>query len=218
VLIALERATTAKKLMMSILDYFGDNYSSSGNEQVLKKRAKACFERFGTVLLIIDEVQHLNARRTEQSDVTDSLKRLLDDGVVPIVFLGTDDAREMFTRNLQLSGRLIAPCDFDKLSLVSPRDRGLLAGYATLLDQAIVDKKVMPERAGLDDPWILGCLHAITDGVIGRVSRLVAIALEIALQRDATRVEVYDLALAVDRWAIPNAFVSTNPFLRGRPQ
>lgn len=99
VLISLERATTAKKLMMSILDYFGDNYSSSGNEQVLKKRVKACFERFGTELLIIDEVQHLNARRTDQSDVTDSLKRLLDDGVVPIVFLGTDEATELFQRN-----------------------------------------------------------------------------------------------------------------------
>lgn len=218
VLIALERATTAKKLMMSILDYFGDNYSSHGNEQTLKKRVKACFERFGTELLIIDEVQHLNVRHNSQSDVTDSLKRLLDDGVVPIVFLGTDDALDLFTRNLQLSGRLIAPCDFQKLRVDSPRDRSLLAGYATLLDQAIVEKGIVPELSGFKDPWVLGCLFKVSDGVVGRVSRLVGAALEIALHRDATRVEIYDLSLAVDRWAIPNAFVHANPFLQERPQ
>jgi hypothetical protein len=57
-------------------------------------------------------------------------------------------------------------------------------------------------------------LHAVTDGVIGRVSRLVEIALEIALRRNAPRIEKYDLALAVDRWAIPNGITESNPFLR----
>lgn len=213
VYIALERATTAKKLMMSILDFFGDHYSGSGNEQTLKKRVKACFERFGTELLIIDEVQHLNTRRTDQGDVTDSLKRLLDDGIVPIVFLGTDEAADLFQRNLQLNGRLVAPCDFNKLDFESPADRGLLGGYALLLDQALVEQEIVPKRSGLDDPWILGCLHTVSDGVIGRVSRLVSVALEVALRRDATRLEIRDLAEAVDRWAIPNAFCETNPFL-----
>lgn len=217
VYIALERATTAKKLMMSILDFFGDNYSSSGNEQTLKKRVKACFERFGVELLIIDEVQHLNTRRLDQGDVTDSLKRLLDDGVVPIVFLGTDEAEDLFQRNLQLNGRLLAPCDFKKLVFERPSDRNLLGGYARLLDQALVDKGVMPKLSGLDDPWVLGCFHAVSDGVIGRVSRLVCVALEIALRRDATRLEIGDFAEAVDRWAIPNAFCEANPFLGKRP-
>lgn len=217
VLIALERATTAKKLMMSILDFFGDNYSSSGNEQTLKKRVKACFERFGTELLIIDEVQHLNARVSDKNDVTDSLKRLLDDGVVPIVFLGTDDAEDLFTRNLQLSGRLIVPCDFRALTLSSPADRSLLAGYVTLLDRAIVEQRILPNLSGLNDPWVLGCLHAVSSGVIGRVSRLVGAALEIALRRDASQLETSDLADAVDRWAIPNAICQTNPFLQARP-
>ncbi len=216
VLIALERATTAKKLMMSILDYFGDNYSAYGNEQTLKKRVKACFERFGTELLIIDEVQHLNACYSRQNDVTDSLKRLLDDGVVPIAFLGTDDALDLFTRNLQLSGRLIAPCDFKKLEVESKRDRDLLAGYVTLLDLALVEKGVMPELSRLNDEQVLGDLFAVSGGVIGRISRLVAVALEFALRRGANRLEVEDLALAVDRWAIPNAFCDTNPFLRER--
>jgi hypothetical protein len=44
------------------------------------------------------------------------------------------------------------------------------------------------------------------------------VALEIALSRSATRIERYDLALAVDRWAIPNGLTRSNPFLKeGRP-
>lgn len=50
--------------------------------------------------------------------------------------------------------------------------------------------------------------------MIGRVSRLIGAALEIALPRGASRLERYDLALAVDRWAIPNGIVKSNPFLK----
>ncbi len=214
VLVPMERAATPKRLMVSILNYFGDPYASQGTEHALKMRVKACFERFQTDLLIIDEIQHLNYRNFERSDVTDSLKRLLDDGVVPIIFLGTGEANGLFTRNVQLGGRLVAPCDFKPLDLRSPTDRGLLAGYARLLDESMVQRGILQESSGLDDPWVLGCLHAITNGVIGRVSRLIGAALEIALPRGASRIERYDLALAVDRWAIPNGITKSNPFLK----
>ena len=48
--------------------------------------------------------------------------------------------------------------------------------------------------------------------MVGRVSRLAQAALEIAIRRGAARLEPYDLAEAVDRWAIPQAFVESNPF------
>jgi hypothetical protein len=214
VLVPLERAATPKRLMISILNYFGDPFASYGTEQALKMRVKACFKRFGTVLLIIDEIQHLNYRNSERSDVTDSLKRLLDDGVVPIIFLGTEEANDLFTRNVQLGGRLMAPCDFKPLDLRSKADRALLANYAMLLDQALVQCGIVEELSGLDDEWVLSCLHAVSSGVIGRVSRLIGAALEIALPRGASRVERYDLALAVDRWAIPNGITKSNPFLK----
>ena len=214
VYVVLEKAATSKNLMMSILEYFGDPYSSHGNEQVLKRRVKLCFERFKTMLMIIDEVQHLNYRSYAKNDVTDSLKRLLDDGVVPIVFMGNEEAEELFTKNIQLASRLIAPCDFKKLDLVNPADRGLFAGYVTKLDQAMVEKRILPELSNLQDPWVLTQFYIVSDGVVGRISRLMLIALEIALRRGASRIERYDLALAVDRWAIPNNVTKLNPFLQ----
>lgn len=211
VYVPLERAATAKKLMTSILDYFGDPYSHAGNEMLLRKRVYACFERFGTLLLIIDEVQHLNYRRTERNDVTDSLKGFLDGGVVPVVFLGTDDAFDLFTKNRQLTGRLLPPCDFIALRRSDANDRQLLGGYVDALDDAIVRHGLMRRHAGLADPWVWGCLHAVSAGVIGRISRLLLIALESAIRRGAECIEIYDLALAVDQWAIP-AFIDHNPF------
>lgn len=215
VYISLERAGTAKKLMISILEYFGDSYSSSGNEQVLKSRVIKCFQTFGTLLLIIDEVQHLNYQVSLRNDVTDSLKRLLDGGVVPIVFMGTEEAEGLFTRSVQLSSRLLPPCDFKALSLNSQEDRSLFAGYLKLLDQAIVSKRILPNLSGLDNPETVECFFLMASGVVGRASRLLSVALEQALRRGCAQIEREDLALAVDRWAIPNGICKTNPFYRG---
>jgi hypothetical protein len=215
VLVPLERATTTKKLMTAILTAFGDPFASSGTEVKLKSRVYACFERLGTRLLIIDEVQHLRFRSTVLSDATDTLKRLLDDGVLPIVFLGTDDAQDMFTRNLQFNGRLLPPCDFKRLDPKAAIDRSHFKAFLEELDVEIHEAGILPMKAGLHNPRIAGCLHAIADGVIGRVSRLLFVALEIALRRGADCIEVYDLALATDRWALPQGFVKSNPFRSG---
>lgn len=212
--IDLERGSTSKKLMMSILDKFGDPYASHGNELTLKRRAFACFERFKTELLIVDEVQHLNFRNGLKNDVTDTLKGMLDGGVVPMVFLGTEDAEQMFRRNLQLNGRLLAPCDLLPLDSRNADDRRLFAAFVGRLEQAVVDCDVLPEPSGLGEAGLLPGLFEVSQGIVGRVSRLFQAALEIAIRRRASRLEAYDLALAVDRWAIPQSFVKTNPIRR----
>ncbi|WP_233247598.1 TniB family NTP-binding protein [Caulobacter endophyticus] len=216
VLVPLDRATTSRKLFSSILQYFGDEFTISATEAVLKERAYKFLRRFKTLLLIIDEVQHLTSAGSG-GDVTDSLKRLLDDGVVPVVFLGTIEGKSLFTRNLQLSGRLLSPCDYRELSSQSATDRGLLSRFAEELDLAIVHKGLMRRPAGLSHPWISGCLHEVSAGVIGRISRIMYVALEIARRRHADCIEVFDLALAVDRWALEQGFTARNPFRSTSP-
>lgn len=213
--VSLEQYATSRKLMVSILKKFGDQRAEEGNEMQLRSRAYACFERLGTKLLFVDEVQHLLSRGLAQSDVTDSLKGFLDGGVVPVVFLGTDEGESLFTRNKQLSGRLLPPSDFTPLGRDHQQDRLLLAGYVRALDEAIVDKGMVMQHAALDHPWIRGCLHDVSAGVIGRISRLLSIALENANRRAADCIEVHDLAIAVDHWAIPGGFVDVNPFRQG---
>lgn len=214
--IDLERYSTSKKLMMSILAAFGDPYASHGNELMLKRRAMACFRRFRTELLICDEVQHLNYRNGLKNDVTDTLKGLLDAGVVPMVFLGTDEAAEMFRRNLQLNGRLLPPCDLSVLSARREEDRALFSRFVAELERAVVDQRVLPQQSALNSAGVMPALFEVSGGVIGRVSRLFQVALEVAIRRDGLRLEVQDLSWAIDHWAVEQAFVTHNPLRSGR--
>ncbi|MFC4442046.1 TniB family NTP-binding protein [Caulobacter henricii] len=212
--IQLEKAATARKLYVSLLAELGDARPESGTEQGLRQRVLDYLERLGVELLIIDEVQHLNFRINAQNDVTDALKVFLDAGVVPIVFLGTQEAESMFRRNVQLSNRLLPPCDLLPLDKNDPADRKTLAKFVSHLNREIVKVGLMPTIGSLDDAITLSCLYEASGGVIGRVATLFEHALEIATRRGASRIETYDLALAVDRWAIPLGLVSINPFRR----
>lgn len=210
----LEKKSTSKKLMMSILDKFGDPYATHGNELALKRRVFACFEHFGTELLIVDEVQHLNYRNGFNNDVTDTLKGMLDAGLVPMAFLGTEKAEQMFRRNLQLNGRLLAPCDIRPLDPKREDDRRDFSQFVARLEKIIVDQGVLQERSNLAEAGVLAALFEVSAGVIGRVSRLFQIGLEFALRRGAHRLEPRDLADAVDQWAIEQNFISCNPVRR----
>jgi hypothetical protein len=215
--IQLERHATARKLYISLLDEMGDSAPDRGTEQALKRRVLAWLRMLGVELIIIDEVQHLVSRGQARNDITDALKVFLDSGVAPIVFLGTEVAEAMFRRDLQLSGRLLPPCDLFPLDRSRPEDRQLLFTFVEQLNRAIVHAEILAEPGKVCEPRTLGCLHDASKGVIGRVASLFEVAIEIALRRGATRVETYDLALAVDRWAIPQGFVDVNPFRQSKP-
>ena len=209
----LERNSTSKKLMMSILHALGDPDVHYGNELTLKRRVLEYFIRFEVELLIVDEVQHLNYRNGLKNDLTDTLKGLLDMGVVPIVFLGTPDAEVMFSRNLQLNGRLLPPCDLKPLQVARSEDRDLFARFVRSLDHVIVDQGILPNLSDFEGVGLLPALFEVSDGVIGRVSRLLQAALEVALRRGASQVERADLAWAIDHWAVSQSFVKSNPLV-----
>lgn len=208
--VSLDRATTVKKFYASILIEFGDDFTRYRSELELKQRVIAFLQRLECRLLFIDEVQHM---AKGSGDVTDSLKSLLDLGAVPIVFLGTDEAEDMFSRNLQFNARLLQPCDFSRLNATVLEDQQLLRGYWERLDSEIVRLGLMRASSELFDPPFLGALHTVADGVIGRVSRLTEVALEIATRRGHQCIELQDLSLATERWAMPQGFVKANPFV-----
>lgn len=210
--IQLEKAATARKLYIALLDKLGDPKPEKGTEQALKRRLLDYLQRLNVELLIIDEVQHLNYRVNAKNDVTDALKVFLDSGVVPIVFLGTEAASGMFRRNLQLGSRLLPPCDLVPLKSQDAEDRRVFAIFVERLSQEIVELGILPSKDPVTHVFTLGCLHQASGGVIGRVATIFETAMEIAVRRGAARIEPYDLALAVDRWAIPQGFGDANPF------
>jgi len=210
--VPLNAATTSKRLMVQILQKLGDPQPEKGTEQHLTYRVMQFLQRRGIELLIIDEVQHLRGRATALSDVTDTLKSFLDAGVVPIVFLGTDEGKDLFERSLQLNGRLLAPFDMPALDPSKGEERDLFATFVHSLCHEMEARRIFPEPIDLLTSEILGCLIEVSDGVIGRVCRLFEAATEIALRRHGSSLEVQDLIVAVDRWAVGQGFAKRNPF------
>lgn len=196
---------------MSILHAFGDLYAAHGNELLLKRRVLTCFERFSTELLMVDEVQHLNYRNGVKNDVTDALKGILDVGVVPMVFLGTEAAASMFHRNLQLNGRLLPPCDLPPLDARCLGDQKLFSRFVQELEKAVIERGILPEPSNLIERGLASAIFEVSSGVIGRVSRLFEAALIHAIRRQARSLAHEDLSWAVEHWAIPNAFINHNP-------
>lgn len=215
--VKLDRACTTKRLMASCLEMYGDEYSDASVESVLRRRLYECVRRFGTELIFIDEVQHLALRSSSRSDPTDMLKRMLDDGVVPLVFTGNEDALPLMKRNIQLANRMIAPCDIARLDRRNPEDVATFRTFVRRLDEAMVERGLVRRSSDLADPRTLLCLFVVSKGLLGRVVNLVRAALEIATRRGADLVEPHDLSKATQTWAMPQAIIGYDPFSKGVP-
>jgi hypothetical protein len=213
--VELDKACTVKRLWASVNEAAGDEYSDQGSEDMLRRRAFKLLREKQVELLIIDEAQHLSYRSSSRNDVTDSLKKALDDGVVPIAFVGNQDLIPLLSQNIQLSNRMDPPCDLSPLNVRVDRDRREFMGFVERLDDAMVAQGIVSEKANLTEVRTLGCLYAVSSGIIGRVVNLVEQALVNALERGATRIELFDLAVATDRWAVAQKVIDYNPFRTG---
>lgn len=209
----LRKKVTVLKLLRAILSKFGDRYARRRDEDELIEQVRNCIARAGVQVIVIDECQYLKNKTTDNLAVTDQLKTFLDDCIAPVVFVGIDEAQEMFDENLQLAGRCADPVKLMPLTM-SSADVDLLTKFLEKLDEEMVDRKLTRQTSSLGSPYNVTCLHLASGGVIGQAYRIVRAALLIATSRGALFVEAYDLSLAVERWAIKNKVCTNNPFLR----
>lgn len=210
--IDLEKSSTTKKLMTSILIDMGDAYATSGNEQILKIRAFNALRRFKVQLLFVDEIQHLKFGGGVRAEVTDVLKLMLDMGIVPIVFLGTEDAKQIFNSNIQLSSRLLAPCDLKPLDPAIISERDMFVSFVRRMEESIFTMGILPEKSDFQSLGLMPSLFEASSGIVGRASRLFEEALRVALSRGAHKLEPYDLALATETYGKENLLLTHNPF------
>jgi hypothetical protein len=212
IVVPLDAACTVRRFWVRVLDVLGDEYSERGTEETLRRRAYKCFERFGVQLVIVDEVQHLVGRAKEGTLVTDALKRVLDDGVVALALIGTEEAMPAFRRNHHLANRMKAPCHIRKADPAVAAHRTEFAAFLRRLDQAMVAEGIVDERADLDNPRVALAIMQVADGVLGRAVNLVRAALTISVRRHAPKVEIHDLWLATRSWAVEQRLTKRNPF------
>ena len=212
--IRLHKKTTLTKVLRAIVGKFGDRHASSRKDEELYEQVRNCLTRAGVQLIVLDECQHLKNLSNDSMQVTDQFKVFLDESIVPVVFSGTYDADPMFDANKELCGRLAETVDLKPLNAEDDDDVALFTEFMRRLDEKMVERKLVDESSKLDADYQVTCLMLASKGVIGMAYRIVREALLIAIAREADHVEAYDLALAVNRWAIPNKVCKSNPFLR----
>jgi hypothetical protein len=218
---------TPKSLAGDILEGFGDPHARTGTEVSLLGRVYRYMKHFGTQILFIDEVQHLDNRLTENekkierasaplsSAVPDALKTMLIRGLIPIVFIGTSEARNMIMSERQLRERCLCHIDFSTLRPEVFKERDIFERYLEHLGVKIKQHGVLDEVADLLGAGLPPLIHIVAGGRLGAASNFVAAACMVARERGASRLSREHLASAVNEWAIPNELIAYNPFEQG---
>lgn len=213
--VELEQACTPKRFWLAILAAYDDGFASSKDEEQLRRSAYEAFEKHGTVLLIIDEVQHSGYRSKGFSAPTDVIKRFISDAQVGLGLFGNEKAKELLESNNQLSHRLLPPCDIQPLNLADGTDQGSFRKFLRKYDKALVDEKLFLGSNDLHDERTLSCLMSVSRGYLGRVVTLVQVAARHAFLRDATAIEFCDLSFACTTWAVGQKLAPHDPFRFG---
>lgn len=201
---------SAKGLHAAIMGALGDGFANAGNETSLRARTMRMLQSNGVELLILDEAHHAG-RSGFRGDITAEIKLMLDMGVVPVVLLGTEEARPIIASSKELAGRLMSPCNLDALDWADEDDRSLWIGLLKALDRRMVKENVISKPIGLDEEELAERLNEVANGIIGQLMRIMVEAVKIATYDERCDIVVSDLAEAVDNWSIEHGFAADNP-------
>ncbi|MBY3559770.1 TniB family NTP-binding protein [Rhizobium laguerreae] len=167
-----------------------------------------------TELIIFDETNNLRMRKASDTDATNihnALRAIAKKQGCPIVVVGTEEAKERIFSDTQIAN-IGVQLPFERLRLTDP----LFIHYCAAIGIKLVEHGLFSSRSNFVQGYCLSCLHEVSGGLRGRVSRLVQHAADIARSKGAERVELRHLELATDLYAIPNGFISFNPFTKAR--
>lgn len=221
-IVTMKKRMSIRAFLHAVLVQLGDDFlrkadgtMKSRDDRDVETLEQAVAEwsgKLGVELLFVDEVQRLRAHLSDAQDVTEQFQTMLDRGVVPIVLLGTEAAKETFHSNRELSARLGTPLELEPLSCEDDESGEMFQDFCKAFDLALVEKRVFRNRSHLDHPDIVTPLREISGGHVGRVARMIHEATAIAVRRGAMFIEPYDLSIATRSYAMRNRWIDTDPF------
>ncbi|WP_426266028.1 TniB family NTP-binding protein [Sphingomonas sp. LHG3443-2] len=212
VIATVDGSGTTRSIPASILKAMGVPRPEHGAEPVLWMRAFDALERHETQLLIIDEFNRAARRPTMSSAIATALRDVMDRGIVPMAFLATEEARDVFRRSPDLAGRLDAPVTMDPLDWLVEEDRDLFESFVSGLDDQLVELRILRTSSGFAIPKTAQTLCEASNGNIRQLCRIIETALAAVVRRDDPAIGIDDLADAVEDWSIANHCISYNPF------
>lgn len=224
--VTLSDMATPKSLACDILDVLKAKYSPGGSTAMLMRQAYVLLKGCGTELLVVDEIQHLSLTRLRQgirassgnqseTSATNTLKLMMIRGLLPILFVGTTEARHHLFNDQQLAARCRSEIDYGRLRPEIDAERRIFNNFLGKVGLMMRDQGLFTERSNLIAGNIPACVMEVAGGRLGMASKLVESAAEITLERNGTKITHAELAQATDEWAIPKGIIDYNPFRNG---
>ena len=216
VIVTLRKRTTLKQLYRHLLKELGDPHwdQEPVSPETLLVRLTEHSARVGLEVLVIDEIQHVDNETKDAKDVLDQLKVFVDEGVFPIVFVGDEDSEALFERNGKFAARLGGPLELPPLEPAREEREADAVRFCIEFDKALSAAGLISRRAGLEEPALLDGLVLASGGHVGRVARLLQIAVPHSVWRGAATVDAYDLSHAIRSYGIKNGWVKHDPYSR----
>jgi hypothetical protein len=216
----LDKTTSVAAFYRRVLFEMGDEHWDDQGPKLdeLEERVLELSRRLKVEGLVGDEVQHLDRKTTNATQVTDRFKTFLNRGILPLILVGDEEAETFFKKTAKFASRLGTPLTLKPLDVRGPdgRDRKLFLDFCEALDKSMVEAGIVDVTAGLGKPGIRTQLADVSGGHVGRVCRVMCEATEHALWRGSCRVERHDLSIATRQFAMTLGWISRDPF--SRPQ
>jgi hypothetical protein len=219
--VTLEAAATPKSAASDILRVFDDPHASEGTATTLLARMYHYMRKHGTQILFLDEIQHLDHDKprssafAERTKVRNTLKTMLIRGLVPIVFVGVNEAEHMVLGEKQLAERCVSKINFKELRHDVPDELEIFLDYLGMLGIKLFQHGLMTEVSNLIEGNLPPVIHAVGSGKLGTASNLIAAACTIARERNSPRVSAEHVSAAIDEWAMPMGLIDYNPLTHG---
>jgi hypothetical protein len=169
--------------------------------------------RLGVQLVVFDEFNRAARRpRMSRAIATAIRERIMDAGIAPVAFVGSEDAGSVLSQTPELMERLDGDIDLSPLDWAARGDRELFTTFLADLDEAMVDASLLACSSDLATDRVARPLWEASGGRVRRICKIVRHSLGQALHDRRGYIDRSDLEAAVDSYCIRQKFCARNPF------
>lgn len=212
----IDTAGTTESVPTSILQALGAARPEAGSEKTRWPRVTSEIIDRRVQLIVFDEFNRASRRPSMSAPIATIIRqKIMDSGLAPVVFVGSENAASVLSQVPELRERLDDSADLRPMNWHLEGDRALFIDFAADLDRAMVDLGIVACEAGLGEKAFAKPLWEASDGRLRRIIKIVRQAMTSALRDGRDHIDRDDLAYAVDDYAITNGFCERNPFASG---
>lgn len=208
--IVMPTAGGGKALYQAILNYIGA--ATTGTEADLETRCISLMRECGTIILVVDEGQHMVSRKgrgLNQMRAGDNLKNLMNGAKICVVLIGTEEIEDLLKANGQLRRRFST---VRTLRTWNPEEESDLREVAKILSTLLAMAKSNVDYSNLLNTEFVTQFAYATGGRMAYMVKLLGEATTIAEKACSAKLTASHFETAFAKVVWENTCAKTNPF------